>query len=76
MVGVFFTTDRNLVFRFTSEGYWIVKDNAYYFAHIYSECLQVVSDILRTFVSERLQMTNVSWRSRSNRAVGPENWTT
>ena len=27
----------------------------------------VVSDILRTFVSERLQMTNVSWRSRSNR---------
>ena len=29
--------------------------------------LLVVSDILRTFVSERLQMTNVSWRSRSNR---------
>ena len=28
---------------------------------------RVVSDILRTFVSERLQMTNVSWRSRSNR---------
>ena len=28
---------------------------------------QVVSDMLRTFVSERLQMTNVSWRSRSNR---------
>ena len=28
---------------------------------------KVVSDILRTFVSERLQMTNVSWRSRSNR---------
>ena len=27
----------------------------------------VVSDILRTFVSERLQMTNASWRSRSNR---------
>ena len=27
----------------------------------------VVSEILRTFVSERLQMTNVSWRSRSNR---------
>ena len=26
-----------------------------------------MSDILRTFVSERLQMTNVSWRSRSNR---------
>ena len=29
--------------------------------------ITVVSDILRTFVSERLQMTNVSWRSRSNR---------
>ena len=28
---------------------------------------RVVSEILRTFVSERLQMTNVSWRSRSNR---------
>ena len=27
----------------------------------------VVSEILRTFVSERLQITNVSWRSRSNR---------
>ena len=26
-----------------------------------------MSAILRTFVSERLQMTNVSWRSRSNR---------
>ena len=26
---------------------------------------EVVSDILRTFVSERLQITNVSWRSRS-----------
>ena len=28
---------------------------------------KVVAEILRTFVSERLQMTNVSWRSRSNR---------
>ena len=28
---------------------------------------EVVSDILRTFVSERLQITNVSLRSRSNR---------
>ena len=27
----------------------------------------VVSEVLRTFVSERLQIPNASWRSRSNR---------
>ena len=27
----------------------------------------VVSEVLRTFVSERLQMPNASWRSRRNR---------
>ena len=36
-------------------------------------CVGVVSDILRTFVSERLQMTNVSWRSlvTTNRNFDP-----